>query len=94
MQKIYAKPLYADIIDLARAAGLWGATANGMHAGFTYEGKKSAEFAGDAGNVNVHIYLELIGPRAQLEAFFQQIQPLLGANRVTTYTELEHWGEA
>lgn len=92
MQRVFARPLYADIIAMAREFGLWGAAANAVHAGFTYDGKKTVLLHHEVGYVNTHIFLELIGPRAKLEAFFVQIQPLIGDNRVTTYTEVEHWG--
>jgi hypothetical protein len=92
MQKIFSRPLYSDIIHMARTFGLRGAAANAMQAGFTYEGKKTVELHPDFGFMNTHIFLELIGPRAQLEAFFVHIQPLIGEHRVTTFAELEHWG--
>jgi hypothetical protein len=79
---------------MAKTFGLWGAAANAMHAGFTYEGKKTVELHPDAGFMNTHVFLELIGPRPLLEAFFHHLQPYLGENRVTTYAEVEHWGHA
>jgi hypothetical protein len=91
MQRLFARPLYSEIIAMAREFGLWGASANAMHAGFTYEGKKTVEFHPDFGFMNTHIFLELIGPRPRLEAFFLYIQPFLGENHVTTFTEVEHW---
>lgn len=94
MQSIFSRPLYADIIAMAREFGLWGAAANAMQAGFTYQGKQTIELHPDAGFMNTHVFLELIGPRAELETFFAQIQPLIGTDRVTTYSELEHWGGA
>ena len=77
---------------MAREFGLWGASANAMHAGFTYKGKKTVELHPDVGFINTHIFLELIGPRAQLEVFFLHIQQFIGEHRVTTFTEVEHWG--
>jgi hypothetical protein len=94
MQRIFSRPLYADIIEMARTFGLWGAAANPMHGGFTYEGKKTVELHPDFGFMNTHVFLELIGPRPLLEAFFAHIQPLIGANRMATFAELEHWSGA
>lgn len=93
-QRIFARPLYSEIIARAKSAVLWGAAANGMHLGFTYHGKKKVELHPDAGFINTHVFLDLIGPREQLEAFFEAIRPLLGEDRFATYSELEHWGTA
>jgi PII-like signaling protein len=92
LQRRFARPLYQEIIEQAREAGLWGATAKAMAYGFTHAGKKMAEVHPDAGYVNMHMFVELIAPRAQLEAFFSQITPLI-PNRVATFAEVEHWGE-
>jgi H+/Cl- antiporter ClcA/PII-like signaling protein len=89
-QRLFGRPLYQEIIDQARDKGLWGATARGMTYGFTNHGKTKADFHPDAGFTNTHIYVELIAPRAQLEAFFEQIAPLV-AGRVVTFAEAEHW---
>jgi H+/Cl- antiporter ClcA/PII-like signaling protein len=91
-QRLFSRPLYQEIIDQARDAGLWGATAKGMTYGFTHGGKKMADIHPDSGFVNTHIYVELIATRPQLESFFAQITPLV-ANRVATFDEVEHWGE-
>jgi H+/Cl- antiporter ClcA/PII-like signaling protein len=91
-QRLFSRPLYQEIIDQAREAGLWGATARGMTYGFTHSGKKMADLHPDAGYVNTHIFVELIATRPQLESFFAQIKPLI-ANRVATFAEVEHWGE-
>ena len=92
VQRLFGRPLYMEIIDKAREAGLWGATAKGMTTGFTHGGKIEAALSPDTGVMDMHIYLELIAPRPQLEAFFTQITPLI-PNRVATFSELEHWGE-
>jgi PII-like signaling protein len=91
-QRLFSRPLYQEIIDLARERGLWGATALGLTYGFTDEGKATASFHPDAGFTNMHIYVELIAPRTQLEAFITQIVPLI-PSRVVTFAEFEHWGE-
>jgi PII-like signaling protein len=92
-QRLVARPLYEEIIDRAREAGLWAATAHGMVHGFSYGGNATATFHPDAGWVNTHIYVELIAPSEQLELFLQHIKPLL-ANRTVTYSESEDWSRA
>jgi H+/Cl- antiporter ClcA/PII-like signaling protein len=92
-QRLVARPLYEEIIDRARVAGLWAATAHGMVHGFSYAGEATATFHPDAGWVNTHIYVELIAPGEQLELFMQQVKPLL-ANRAVTYSESEDWSRA
>jgi H+/Cl- antiporter ClcA len=89
-QRLFSRPLYEEIIDRARAAGLWAAAAKGMHYGFSYAGKETATFHPDAGFVNTHIYVELVAPRGQLEAFMKEVAPLLG-RRAVTYSEAEDW---
>jgi H+/Cl- antiporter ClcA/PII-like signaling protein len=89
-QRLFARPLYQDIVDQAREHGLWGAFAKGMHYGFTYKSPRNATFHPDTGWTNTHIYVELIGPRADLVAFVQQIAPLV-EKRVMTFSEVEHW---
>lgn len=90
--RLFGRPLYQEIIDQAREAGLWGATAKGMTYGFTHHGQMKADFHPEAGFTNTHIYVELIAPRAELEAFFNQVAPLL-AGRVATFTEVEYWSD-
>lgn len=89
-QRLFGRPLYQDVIDQAREAGLWGATAKGMTYGFMDHGRTTADFHPDVGLTSTHIYVELIAPRAALEAFFQRIAPLV-AGRVVTFSESEHW---
>jgi H+/Cl- antiporter ClcA/PII-like signaling protein len=91
-QRLFSRPLYQEIIDLAREQGLWGATALGLTYGFTDAGKTTANFHPDVGFTNTHIYVELIAPRDQLEAFIERIASLI-SSRVVTFAELEHWGE-
>ena len=71
---------------------MWAATAKGVTYGFTHEGAKAVASHPDAGFANMHIFVELVAPRPQLESFFTQITPLIG-NRVATFGEVEHWGE-
>lgn len=92
-QRLLARPLYEEIIDKAQEAGLWAATAQGMVHGFSYAGKATATFHPDAGLVNTHIYVELIAPNEQLEAFLREVSPML-ANRAITFSQTEDWSWA
>lgn len=85
------RPLYQEIVHMARDAGLTGATARGMTYGFTREGGVVEDGPHpDGGLTEVHIYVELTGPRDKLEAFLLLIAPLI-EGRVVVYKEAEHW---
>jgi hypothetical protein len=92
-QRLFARPLYEEIIDRARAAGLWAATAQGMTYGFSYEGKETATLHPDAGFVNTHIHVELVGPRNRLEDFMNEAAPLLD-RRAVTFSTVEDWSKS
>ncbi len=92
-KRLLSRPLYMDIIDLARKAGLWGATAKGMTSGFTKHGKSSVVMHAESGLRNTQLYVDLIAPRPKLEAFFQQIAPLID-DHLVIYKELECWNAA
>lgn len=90
-ERFLSRPLYQDIIHQARDAGLTSATAKGMPYGFTRPGAAvENNYHPELGTVEVHIYVELIGPRDKLEAFLLLIAPLI-ENRVVVYKEVEHW---
>lgn len=91
LERFLSPPLYQDIIHLARDAGLTSATAKAMPYGFTRQGVPVADgFHAELGMIEVHVYVELIGPRDRLEAFMLLIAPLI-ENRVVVYKEVEHW---
>lgn len=43
--------------------------------------------------MNTHIYVELIAPNEQLEAFLREVSPML-ANRAITFSQTEDWSWA
>jgi PII-like signaling protein len=88
-QRLFSKPLYQDIIDQARDAGLMTATAKAMAYGFSNYGPKT-QFHPDLGYINMNIYVELISPRESLEAFLDLVGPLV-ADRVVVFKEVEQW---
>ena len=91
MRRVLSRPLYQEIIDLARDAGLTSATAKGMPYGFSTHGAAvQSGLHPDRGVVEVHIYVELMAPREKLEAFLLGIAPLI-ENRVVLYKDVEHW---
>lgn len=89
-ERLFARPLYQEIIDRAKEFGLWGAFAKGMTYGFTNRGSSSTSFNAEAGFTNTHIYVELIAPRPKLMEFLEQILPLI-EKHVATFSEVEHW---
>jgi H+/Cl- antiporter ClcA/PII-like signaling protein len=87
--RLFSRPLYQEIVDLAKQHGLWGACAKGMHYGFTHKGIHNTTFQADAGLTSTHIYVEIIGPRSELEAFVAHIAPLVD-KRLITFNEVDH----
>ena len=67
LQSLMARPLYWEIIDLGRAAGLSAATAEDLQATSPQDNQ---------------VCVELIGSRTKLEEFYQQILPWMGDNRI------------
>ena len=90
MGRVLARPLYQEIIDRARDAGLTSATAKGMPYGYTTHATAESGGHQDRGAVEVHIYVELMAPREKLEAFLVHIAPLI-EHRVVLYKDVEHW---
>lgn len=88
--RLFSRPLYQEIVDQAKQFGLWGAFATGMHYGFSHKGVHNATFHADVGFTNTHIYVEIIGPRAELESFLVKIAPMV-EKRVITFSEVERW---
>jgi H+/Cl- antiporter ClcA len=92
-QRLFARPLYQEIIDKARLAGLLSATAKGMTYGYANHGPNGTTTTGfhpELGYTDMNIYVELLAPREQLEAFCEHVAPLL-VNRVMVFAETEHW---
>ncbi|MBW4056855.1 MAG: hypothetical protein HIU83_15950 [Proteobacteria bacterium] len=82
-------PLYKEIIKTAKQDGLLNATAHHTHYGFSGNGNvESGE--GEIPNKALNLYVELIGPRDELELFCRKHGSLL-KGKVVLYKHIEHW---
>ena len=82
-------PLYRDIIRAAKQDGLMNATAHHTHYGFS--GNNTVQ-SGDLEmpNPSLNLYVELIGPRDELELFCRKHGSLL-KDKIVLYKHIEHW---
>ena len=90
LQRTFGRPLYQELIDQARSAGLMSATAKAAAYGFSHYGDTTTTFNPETGYHDVNIYVELVSPREKLEAFLVLTGPLV-AGRVVLFDEVEHW---
>jgi len=84
-----AKPLYRQLVEQAKAAGIMNAVAHHTHYGYSNHGRIQDEGV-EIGNPDLTMCVELIGPRDQLETFCRAHGDLL-RNKVIIYKHLEHW---
>ncbi|HBK09270.1 MAG TPA: chloride channel protein [Acetobacteraceae bacterium] len=83
------QPLYKELVQQAKRAGLMNATAHHTHYGFSNHGHVQATTP-EIGNPELTMCVELIGPRARLETFCREHGELL-ERKVIVYKHLEHW---
>lgn len=83
------RPLYQELVQQAKRAGLVNAVAHHMHYGFSNHGHVQQREA-ESINAELTMCIELVAPRAALEAFCQDHGALL-AGKVIVYKHLEHW---
>lgn len=82
-------PLYKEIIKTAKQDGLLNATAHHTHYGFSGKGKvQSGDL--EMPNPSMNLYVELIGPRDELELFCRKHGTLL-KDKIVLYKHIEHW---
>ena len=82
-------PLYRAIIKAAKQDGLLNATAHHTHYGFSGNAKvQSGDL--EMPNPSLNLYVELIGPRDDLELFCRKHGSLL-RGKVVLYKHIEHW---
>jgi PII-like signaling protein len=86
---LHSKPLYRQLVEQAKAAGLMNAVAHQTHYGFSDHGRVQAE-GFELANPELTMCVELIGDRAQLEDFCATHGRVL-ADKVIVYKHLEHW---
>ena len=83
------RPLYQELVQQAKRAGLVNAVAHHMHYGFSNHGHVQQREA-ESLNAELTMCIELVAPRAQLETFCREHGALL-AGKVIVYKHLEHW---
>jgi len=88
-RRIFAKPLYQEIIAAARKDGIPNAAAHHTHYGYSSNGRIQAD-SGDIPNDRVNLCVELIGARDELERFCRKHGELLHG-KVIVYKHMEHW---
>ena len=81
--------LYRELILAAKRKGLTNAVAHHTHYGFSNHGRVE-DFASEIGNPDLTMCVEIIGHRADLEAFVRQHGVLL-ADKVVIFKHLERW---
>ena len=86
---LFVRPLYCELIDLAKADGILNATSHVTHYGFSNNGRVHSEGA-EAPNPHLSVFVELIDHRDRLEAFCRQHADRL-KDRVIVYKRMEHW---
>lgn len=84
-----AKPLYRELVQQAKQAGLVNAIAHHTHYGFS---NHDAVQTSGVENINLDLTMcvEIIGPRNQLEIFCRTHAEML-QGKVIVYKHLEHW---
>jgi H+/Cl- antiporter ClcA/PII-like signaling protein len=89
MKAFFGKPLYQEIIDAAKAAGILNAVAHHTHYGYTGNGKIQANNQ-ELPNNDLNLCVELIGHRDELEVFCRRHGDLI-KGKVIVYKHMEHW---
>jgi H+/Cl- antiporter ClcA/PII-like signaling protein len=83
------RPLYQELVNSAKRAGLVNAVAHHTHYGFSNGGDvQQREVEGM--NPDLTMCVELIGPRETLETFCRRHAEIL-EGKVMVYKHLEHW---
>ena len=83
------RPLYQEIVNRAKRAGLVNAVAHHTHYGFSNHGHVQAREV-EGMNSELTMCVEMIGPKATLESFCRTHGDLL-IDKVMVYKHLEHW---
>jgi H+/Cl- antiporter ClcA/PII-like signaling protein len=83
------RPLYRELVMLAKAAGIMNATAHHTHFGYSNRGKLEEE-GYEVPNPDLTMCVELIAPRADLEEFCRTHGDML-KRKVIIYKHIEHW---
>jgi H+/Cl- antiporter ClcA len=86
---LFAKPLYQQIIDSAKADGILSAVAHHTHYGYCGEGVIQSDTK-EIPHQTTNLCVELIASRNQLELFCLKNADILKA-KIMVYKSMEHW---
>jgi len=89
LKAFFGKPLYQEIIDAAKAAGILNAVAHHTHYGYSGIGKVQANNH-ELPNSDINLCVELIAHRDELELFCRQHGDLI-RGKVIVYKHMESW---
>ena len=89
MKKMFARPLYQEIIDAAKADGILNAVAHHTHYGYSGDGRIHSNNH-ELPNKSLNLCVELIAHRDELEKFCTRHADLL-RGKVIVYKHMEHW---
>jgi H+/Cl- antiporter ClcA/PII-like signaling protein len=84
-----AKPLYRELVMMAKKAGFMNAVAHHTYFGFSNHGRIEDQHS-ELVNPELTVCVEIIGHRTDLEKFCRQHGDLLHS-KVIVYKHLEHW---
>jgi len=83
------KPLYRELVLLAKKAGIMNAIAHHTHYGYSNHGV-AQEPSGEYSNPELTMCVELVGHRPVLETFCREHGSLL-RDKVIVFKHIEHW---
>jgi H+/Cl- antiporter ClcA/PII-like signaling protein len=83
------RPLYQELVQQAKRAGLVNAVAHHTHYGFSNHGDLQQRDI-ESLNLDLTMCVELVAPRDKLEDFCRDHGALL-ADKIIVYKHLEHW---
>jgi H+/Cl- antiporter ClcA/PII-like signaling protein len=89
MKALFARPLYQEIIDAAKADGILNAVAHHTHYGYSGNGQVQSNNQ-ELPNNQLNLCVELIAHRDQLELFCRKHGELI-KGKVIVYKHMEHW---
>lgn len=89
MRAFFAKPLYQEVIDAAKAAGIRHAVAHHTHYGYTSNGRIQANNH-ELPNKDLNLCVELIAEREELDLFCRRHGTLIEGKSIV-YKHMERW---
>lgn len=88
-RSMFGRPLFRELIDLAKQFGILNAASHSTQYGYSNHGRVPADGV-EALNPHLSVCVELIDHRDRLEEFCHEHADLL-KDRVMVYKHLEHW---